>query len=99
MRIFWELLTRDLPLKNDDIAVAVKQRRNVVARHLHALDEKGVITYTAIPHNGLRSGYKYKPELSDVVPKYLAREMPASEFSYNLLRDRCRKRIYIGRSS
>lgn len=95
MRIFWELLTRDLPLKNDDIAVAVKQRRNVVARHLHALDEKGVITYTAIPHNGLRSVYKYKPELSDVVPKYLAREMPASEFSYNLLRDNPEKEFTL----
>lgn len=87
MRIFWELLTRDLPLKNDDIAVAVKQRRNVVARHLQALDENKIITYNAMPHHGDRSKYKYVPIVSDDVPTPFVKDKSASEFSYRLLRD------------
>lgn len=90
VKIFWELLTSNLPVRREDIAKNIGEQDNKIGTHLQTLSKDGIILYESANPWDIFSHFKFSETAPQEEPKPFAMSrgsLPTyTQFALNLIR-------------
>lgn len=96
IKIYWEILTRDLPAREVDIANALGEEPSFIRNHLIALASKGVIIFdrTGKRDSIVKYHFNNDKEQINIQPEAYRSEVSLTQYVYDFLKQNADRQFY-----
>lgn len=87
LRLFWELITSSLPIRNTDLGVSLGEDLATISTHVDSLSEKGIISYDSIGANVPFVIYRLSKDHPQDTPAHYSKGPTLAKAIYQIMHD------------